>query len=173
MYAFEFWQTVVRDRVDFLGKVLSLLAEHTIHYCVIGGQAVNAYTEPVVSLDLAIAVATADLGKVEGLIGKEFRIERFEHSINISMYGSDLRVQIQTDPRYSEFPSRAESHEVLGVSLPVASLQDLLQGKIWAILDNARRSSKRQKDLADISRLLEAHPRLRECVPDEILQRLF
>jgi hypothetical protein len=43
---------------------------------------------------------------------------------------------------------------------------------VWAALDPARRASKRQKDLADISRLIEAFPELRSQVPDELLSRL-
>jgi len=51
-------------------------------------------------------------------------------------------------------------------------LEDILQGKIWAALDATRRPSKRQKDLADIARLIEAYPQVRQKVPDEILRRL-
>jgi hypothetical protein len=40
-------------------------------------------------------------------------------------------------------------------------------------MDPARRPSKRQKDLADIARLLEAYPALRENVPTEVLDRRF
>jgi len=50
----------------------------------------------------------------------------------------------------------------------VASLEDVLQGKIWAYLDEDRRKSKRQKDLADIARLVEAFPCLAERLPEEI-----
>ena len=32
----------------------------------------------------------------------------------ISVAGSDLRVQIQIDPRYLDFPARAEVHDTLG-----------------------------------------------------------
>ncbi len=35
-------------------------------------------------------------------------------------------------------------------------LDDILAGKIWAVSDSDRPASKRQKDLADIARLLEA-----------------
>jgi len=59
------------------------------------------------------------------------------------------------------------------VALPVASLADTLQGKIWAALDPDRRGSKRQKDLADIARLIEAYPDLRTQVPPELLARLL
>ena len=45
--------------------------------------------------------------------------------------------------------------------------------KVWAVQDPGPRPSKRQKDLADIARLLEAHPHLRDQVPADILSRLF
>ncbi len=61
---------------------------------------------------------------------------------------------------------------MLGVTLPVARLEDVLQGKIWAALDPERRASKRQKDLADIARLMEQHPHLRARIPAEIVARL-
>lgn len=83
-----------------------------------------------------------------------------------------LRVQLQTDPRYAEFVTRAEWREVLGVRMRVATLEDVLQGKIWAATSEARRPLKRQKDLFDIARLLEAHPALRPRVPDEIRSML-
>ena len=61
----------------------------------------------------------------------------------------------------------------LGLALPVAAVEDVLRGKVWAALDPTRRGSKRQKDMADIARLLEAIPRLRNQVPHESLDRLF
>ena len=59
------------------------------------------------------------------------------------------------------------------MALPVASLADTLQGKIWAALDPDRRGSKRQKDPADIARLIEAYPDLRTQVPPESFARLL
>ncbi len=172
MRAQAYWRAVVADTTNFLSRVIELLTKQGIRYCVLGGQGVNAYAEPVVSLDLDIVIAVDQLPRTEQLLGQEFRIERFPHSLNVSAPGSDLRVQIQTDPRYEAFLGRATVRDVLGVRLPVASLEDVLQGKIWAALDPAGRSSKRQKDLADIARLLESYPRLREKVPAEILARL-
>lgn len=49
MQALDYWKTVSMDRAEFLERLASLLAEQNIHYCVIGGQAVNTYVEPVVS----------------------------------------------------------------------------------------------------------------------------
>lgn len=61
---------------------------------------------------------------------------------------------------------------MLGVPLRVARVEDVLRGKVWAASDPTRRASKRQKDLADIARLIEAYPELRSAVPEELLQRL-
>jgi len=138
---------------------------------VIGGQAVNAYVDPLVSLDLDVAVATAQLPVLETAL-REFSLRKLPHSLNVSLAGSDLRIQIQTDPRYGDFVARRTRKDVLGHSLFVANLEDVLQGKIWAAGDDSRLPSKRQKDLADIARLLEAHPELRRQVPAAILERL-
>lgn len=173
MQAYTFWKTITMDSADLLDQVLALLADHQVQYCVIGGQAVNAYVDPVVSLDLDLVVAVEQLEIVEAELAQRFEVRRFPHSLNVYLPGSDLRVLIQTDPRYNEFPSRARRQVVLGVELPVASLQDTLAGKVWAALDPERRASKRQKDLADIARLLEAYPHLRAQVPDAILARLL
>jgi hypothetical protein len=55
----------------------------------------------------------------------------------------------------------------------VADVADVLQGKIWAAMDEERRGSKRQKDLADIARLVEAYPDLRKVLPQEISRLLL
>lgn len=59
----------------------------------------------------------------------------------------------------------------------MAAARDVLQGKIWAALDETRRPSKRQKDLADILRFLEKRPGLAQLIPrrlklPSILRRL-
>ncbi len=167
-----FYRAVTVDESGFLDRLLEWLEAEGTRYCVLGGQAVNAYVEPLVSLDLDLALATDDL---EGLLGRlpyGFRIERFPHSVNVAAAGSDLRVQIQLDPRYALFVARAEVRDVLGRRLPVACLEDLIDGKVWAASDSKRRPSKRQKDLADISRLLESFPDLRQRVPADLLDRL-
>ncbi|MDX1522520.1 MAG: nucleotidyl transferase AbiEii/AbiGii toxin family protein [Anaerolineae bacterium] len=160
------------DQENFLERLISLLEAQGIRYCVIDRQAVNAYVEPLVSLDLDLVVAMEQLQEVEALLAENFRVKQFPHSLNVSLAGSDLRVQIQTDPRYAPFPERASSGNVLGITLPVASVEDVLAGKVWAAQDSTRRASKRQKDLADIARLIEAYPGLRDRVPSDVLSRL-
>lgn len=172
MQALAFWKAVIMDRANFLEDLLGMLEEHQIRYCVIGGQGVNSYADPLVSLDLDLAVAADRIGEVERLLSGRFEVERFPDSLNISAAGSQLRVQIQTDPRYFEFPERASLRNVLGLDLPVAAIEDVLAGKIWAAQDPERRASKRRKDLLDIERLLDVHPELRSRVPAELLARL-
>jgi nucleotidyltransferase AbiEii toxin of type IV toxin-antitoxin system len=161
------------DQSNLLENLTSLLHEQGIRFCVIGGQAVNAYVEPLVSLDLDLVVAVEQLEQVETLLARHFDLKRFPHSLNVGSSGSDLRVQIQTDKRYSSFVERASVRTVLGMTLPVASVDDVLQGKVWAVLDPEQRGSKRQKDLADIARILEKYPDLRMQVPQEIRARLL
>ncbi len=56
--------------------------------------------------------------------------------------------------------------------MKVAGVEDVLQGKIWAYLDEQRRKSKRQKNLADIVRLLEVYPSLTGLLPLSIKERI-
>jgi hypothetical protein len=173
MQAFTFWKTVTMDRSNLLENLIELLRKHQIRFCVIGGQAVNAYAEPLVSLDLDLAVAVNQIDQVKALLEKHFVVKQFPHSLNVTIPDSDVRVQIQTDKRYSSFVERSSPRFILGMELPIASVEDVLQGKIWAVSDSERRGSKRQKDLADIARILENYPQYRSQVPQEILRRLL
>jgi hypothetical protein len=163
------WARVVDDRSGFRAAFFALLDDHSIRFCVIDA---NAYVDPLIGFDVDVVVAAEDLDLVERLLADHFRVERFEHSLNVSASDSQLRVQIQMDPRYFAFVPRAMPREVLGVTLQVAAVEDVLQGKLWAFLDETRRGTKRQKDLADIGRLIEAYPHLRARVPREVLERL-
>jgi hypothetical protein len=173
MQAFAFWKTVTMDHSNLLENLIELLKKNDIQFCVIGGQAVNAYAEPLVSLDLDLAVAVDQIDQVKALFEKRFVVKQFPHSLNVTVPDSDLRVQIQTDKRYSSFVERASPRLILGMELPVANVKDVLRGKIWAALDSERRGSKRQKDLADIARILENYPQYRSQVPQDILKKLL
>jgi hypothetical protein len=155
-------------REDILQQFLDLLGQLEIDYCVIGGLAVNAYVEPVVSLDLDIVVAAVELERLSKSAEKIFKKQQFPHSINLTCPESELRIQIQTDSRYQAFIKNASTKELMGYKMKVATLEDVLQGKIWAYLDKERRASKRQKDLADIFRLIEVYPKLKSLLPESI-----
>lgn len=164
----EFMNKIGNGQTDVLQQFIDLLKELNIDYCAIGGLAVNAYVEPVVSLDLDIIVVAKDLNCLIKSAKKVFKEQKFPHSINLSCPKSDLRIQIQTDPRYQPFIKNASVKEVMGYKLKVARIEDVLQGKIWAYSDEERRASKRQKDLADILRIIEAHHELKTLLPKSI-----
>lgn len=166
----EFLNNVANASKDVLQLFLDLLDEYDISYCVIGGLAVNAYVEPVVSLDLDIVVAADKIEELTHAASRLFKVEEYEHSINLTNPESQLRIQLQTDPRYQAFIRGAEEKSVMGYRMNVAALEDVMKGKIWAYSDESRRKSKRQKDLADISRMVESHPQLEELLPDDIKQ---
>ncbi len=164
----EFFQRTSNGKIDFLQEFLEVLTTQNVAFCVIGGLAVNAYAEPVVSLDLDMVVVADQLEDLVACLPDKFAVRYFPHSVNIYSADSDLRVQLQTDARYQPFVARAERCDVLGYELPVAALEDVLQGKLWAYADTERRPSKRQKDLADILRLVESHPHLAHLLPETI-----
>ena len=142
-------------------------------FCAIGGLAVNAYADPVVSLDLDVVIIAEKLGLLIPELKKYFKVESFPNSINVSGKKSDLRIQIQTDQRYQSFLTRSKIKEVLGYQIPVAAVEDVFQGKVWAVTDQTRRPSKRQKDLADILRLIEVKKDLEKLLPRQIKEQLL
>ena len=168
----EFLNAVSNGKVDILQIFLDTISAVGSDYCVIGGLAVNAYAEPVVSLDLGIIIAAKDIKTVCKAASKHFKVQHFADSINLSSSKSDLRIQLQTDSRYQDFIQRAKNQNVLGYDMKVADVKDVLKGKIWAFSDPERRASKRQKDLADILRLLESFPDLINQLPDSIKKKI-
>jgi len=169
----EFLNSLANGKSDILQLLLDILAETESRYCVIGGLGVNAYVEPVVSLDVDIVLAAHDVDIVANAAkDRGLKVEEFEHSVNLSSPGSDLRIQIQTDPRYQDFVAGAEPRDVLGYKMNVATLEDLLQGKVWAYMDKNRRRSKRQKDLADVLRITEAFPEMSTKLPEVVRDEL-
>ncbi|MFH1370451.1 MAG: hypothetical protein ABII09_04100 [Planctomycetota bacterium] len=169
----EFINRMANGKTDIIQVFLDILSKTGSRYCLIGGLAVNAYVEPVVSLDLDAVAANDDVSAI-CKAAKELglKIEQFEHSVNITSSNSDLRIQLQSDPRYQEFVSKADKRNVLGYTMRVARVEDVLQGKVWAYMDTTRRKSKRQKDLADIFRIIEKFPRLEASLPQTIREEL-
>ncbi len=163
-----FLNGLANAQADVVQELLDLLHDLNIDYCVIGGLAVNAYVEPVVSLDLDLVITVKATSQLIKAAEQKFAVKHFPHSINFKSADSELRIQIQTDPRYQAFISRAASRTVMGYDMKVAAVEDVLQGKIWAWSDQDRRRSKRQKDLADIFRLLEAYPDLVTLLPEPL-----
>jgi len=164
----EFINLISNGHEDVIGAFLKLLDDNGIDYCIIGGLGVNAYVEPVVSLDIDIVIVADAIERLIMKAGNYFKTERFPHSINLNSPGSDLRIQVQSDQRYQKFISRSTIKNVMGYDMKVAAIEDILTGKIWAFLDKERRKSKRQKDLADIFRIIEQFPELKKLIPDSM-----
>lgn len=144
--------------------------DRTGRWCLIGGLAVNCYVEPVYTIDADIVVASENLARVrQDLATAGFHFEDFAHS---RKPGSKLRIQFTQDVRYQDFIDRAERRDVLGNSIPVASLEDIVQGKLWAWKDSERRPTKRKKDELDLMRIAEAFPELRPGLPPEIVDQI-
>jgi hypothetical protein len=167
----EFINSLANGKADIIQIFLDILSETRSRYCLIGGLAVNAYVEPVVSLDLDVVVAVEDIGAIcRASKERSLMVEELEHSVNIRSPGSDLR--IQTDPRYQSFLSNAQDRDVLGYRMKVARLEDVLQGKVWDYSDKTRRRSKRQEDLADIARIIEEYPQHEPVLPQILREEL-
>jgi hypothetical protein len=79
---------------------------------------------------------------------------------------------LQTDKRYQDFIKKASVKDIMGYEMNVASLEDVLKGKVWAYSDIERRGSKRQKDLADIMRIIESFPELKSVLPESIIENI-
>lgn len=168
----EFYKRIVKGKKDLLQEFINILKRRRIKFCIIGGLAVNAYTEPVVSLDIDVVVGADKIPDLVSLLKDKYKIKTYSNSINISSSSSDLRIQIQTDSRYQGFIEGAVYRNVLGYRLPVAKPEDILQGKIWAVGDRTRRASKRQKDLSDILRLLETKKELTPYITKDLKNKL-
>ena len=159
--------------VKDVAELVRALEEREISWCMIGGLAVNHWAEEPMAtayVDLVIASEKVEQA-VSALEELGFKSERHEWSVNLKGE-SKVSIQISTEDFYHEFPTRSVPADVHGILMRVASLEDTLAGKIAACSDSTRRPSKRQKDLADISRLLEAHPQIKTSIPPEILSRL-
>ncbi len=172
MTAAEIYESVTNGGASYFADVVAILNQNK-PWCLIGGLAVNCYVEPVYTVDVDLVVVAANLSTIErDLKASRFKVERFAHSMNAQRFGSQLNVQFTTDPRYQAFLKDAAERDVLGVPVPVASLEKIIRGKVWAWQDASQRLSKRKKDELDLIRIAETHPELRGLIPEEIVKQL-
>ncbi|MCL1909427.1 MAG: nucleotidyl transferase AbiEii/AbiGii toxin family protein [Kiritimatiellaeota bacterium] len=158
-------------------RAIAVLERLGVPWCVIGGIAVNHWAEePVVTADVDMVVALESVETAVGaLVAEGFIAERFPWSVNLKG-SSRVSIQISTEERYRDYPSRSIPADVWGILMRVASLEDTLNGKIAAYSDLSRRPSKRQKDFLDILRLVENNPETIELLPialrDEVSNKI-
>jgi hypothetical protein len=172
MRPFYDWQTA-GGSCD-VSKLVQALEAREIPWCMVGGLAVNQWAqEPMATADVELIIAAERVEEaVAALQECGFAAQRSEWSINLKGH-SRVSVQISTEDFYREFPARAVKADVHGILMRVASLEDSLAGKLQAFRGAQRRPSKRQKDLTDIARLIEAHPALRARVPADVLGKII
>lgn len=165
------WQT--EGGAKDVSRLVAALEEREIPWCMIGGLAVNHWAEePMATADVDLVIASERVEEAaEALRNLGFTEKRFQWSINFKGE-SKVSIQISTEEMYLDFPVRSVPATVHGILMRVASLEDTLRGKIAAYQEPQRRPSKRQKDLSDISRLLEAHPEIKELIPAPIYDKL-
>ncbi len=172
MTASEIFESVTNGGSSDFAAVVEILNEHG-RWCLVGGLAVNCYVEPVFTMDADLVVASSELAAVQAeLIASGFDVTEHEHSVNAQMKDSQLRIQFTTDLRYQEFLAETETRSVLGMDVPVASLANVVRGKLWAWGDPKRRLSKRKKDELDLIRIAEKYPELRRLMPPAITGQL-
>ncbi len=173
MTATEVFESVTNGGSSDFALLVRILNQHG-SWCLIGGLAVNCYVEPVYTLDADIVVVSSELESIKAdLKAAGFALESFPHSLNATMPGSKLRIQLTLDPRYQEFLKDTQVRDVLAEQVPVASLANVVRGKIWAWSDENRRPTKRKKDELDLMRILEAYPALRDVMPREISEQVL
>lgn len=172
MTAEEIYDSVTNGGANDFAEAAALL-DQLGHWCLIGGLAVNSFVEPVYTVDADIVVMAEDSEQVREIFRSAgFVIEEFAHSFNARKGRSQLSLQFTTDARYQEFIASAQRREVLGSTVPVATLENIVQGKIWAWGDPHRRATKRKKDELDLMRIGESFPDLRPKLPREITAQL-
>ncbi|HLB75353.1 MAG TPA: nucleotidyl transferase AbiEii/AbiGii toxin family protein [Sedimentisphaerales bacterium] len=165
------WQT--SGGTDDVMRLVDCLERADVAWCAIGGVAVNHWAEQtMVTQDVDFVVVAEVVERTVSLLEDAgFRPERFEWSINFKGR-SAVSIQLSTEDFYRDFPTRAVAADVNGILLRVACLEDTLKGKIKAWSEPGRRQSKRLKDLADIARLVEAHPHLSDMLTDELKKQI-
>ncbi len=125
MTAAEIYESVTNGGASDFAEVVAVLNRNK-PWCLIGGLAVNCYVEPVYTVDVDLVVLTANLSHIErelGMLG--FKVTRFELSTNAQRPGSKLNLQFRTDSRYQDFLKDATDRQVLGMDVPLASLEKI------------------------------------------------
>jgi predicted nucleotidyltransferase len=165
-----------------LRQVVSVLEATRTRYALIGGVAVQLYSEePRTTLDIDLAVATFAEIPAAALTAAGFEHEqRFAHSDNWRAPGDATRrertaIQFSAeDVGIAAAIEHAARVDIGGLTLCLATPEDLVVLKLVAAEEGTRRMRKRRQDYLDILTVLEEHPDAAAKVPElkERLERL-
>jgi hypothetical protein len=102
MTASEVFESVTGSGSSDFALLVSILRRHS-PWCLIGGLAVNCYVEPVFTLDADVVVVSSQLESIKNdLAGAGFSLQEFLHSLNATMPGSQLRIQLSLERKKDE-----------------------------------------------------------------------
>lgn len=159
----------IDDKEKVLTKLVRVLESTNTPYAVIGGVAVQLYTEePRTTADLDIALRShGDLPRAE-LEKAGFTLDGIhewsENWRGPAAAGTPRKrrvvVQFSADQLMARSVDRAETVRVSTFSLQLVTIPDLILLKLAAAQEPKRRASKRSQDVTDIMRLLEEHHEL-------------
>ena len=159
----------VDDKEKVLSSLVTILKSTVTPYAVIGGVAVQLYTqEPRTTADLDIALRSRDDLPRSKLEAAGFSLDgTYEWSENWrgpapagTLRKLRVAVQFSADELMAAAVDHAETVSVGHLSLQLAALPDLVSLKLAAAEEPKRRPSKRSQDATDVMRLLEEHPEL-------------
>ena len=158
---------------DDFAEVIAVCERHG-DYCLIGGNAVNAYSYTIFTADLDLVIAAGKLDAVAAdLTALGFERWDAKYSVNFRKPGSQLVIQFSTDEMYQKYYPTAVVKKVLGLPVKVAAVENIIAGKVAAWSDPQRNAAKRYKDAADLVRLLETYPNLKNLFPAQIVADVF
>lgn len=158
---------VVTSKERAFRELFRILEASGTNYALIGGLAIQLWGEEArTTLDIDVAVERYDLIPRPALEAAGFRfLGRHEHSEN--WIGPDeTPVQFSQDPEFSSLIEHAVARSFEGGRVRVAPALELVRSKLRAARDDARRPSKRMRDLADAQALIERDPNLERQLSD-------
>jgi hypothetical protein len=156
----------IDDKERVLASLVDVMRETSTPYAVIGGVAVQLYTEePRTTADLDIAVRHGGEIPRGELLRRGFAFSTShrwsENWRGPAPHGATTRSRVVV--QFSFFPQEVGRSRLVSVGsleFPLVALPDLVLMKLTAASDTARRLSKRLQDKSDVVRLVEEHPEL-------------
>ena len=169
----QFYDKQISGGTNDVMRLVDCLERADIAWCAIGDVAVKHWAEhSMVILDVDFVTAAESVERVISLLEEAgFDSEKFECIVYFKGR-SAVSFQLNTEDFYKDFSSRSVAADVHGILLRVASLEDTLKDKLKVLSEPQRRRSKKLKDIADIARLVETHPHLRDELTEELRNQI-
>lgn len=154
------FDAVVIDGTRDLANVAAALDARGLQWCLIGGAAVDDYAPPTIYTNCLDAATDGEPGfSLSDLAEKGFRVQVDAPaqiaSVTRPGSGHRLRVRLHFAARFALMPRRATRRVILGRTLPVASLSDVVAALLWQRADGGMREQTEAE--MHLFRLSEQH----------------